>query len=272
MQNSNRIVEKVISIYRAGAFDPEAGFRRYISAVGNQTAQRTWKYSRTMAWLAAAAAVVLAIFIPILTSGPRLVEYAATDRNASIVLPEGTEVMLACGSSISFDRKSFKTERRVSLEGKAVFTVIHDSARPFAVSAGKALVRDLGTEFQIDYHDGLVEVDVFDGEVLFSGAANPEEGIRLTGGMHACLDSHQEVPVQTGTGVLNPKAWSDGRFVYEDAPVGLVLKDLERCYGTVLEASDTSASLTGTFTASSLDEIIRIIGIALDIEIKPEER
>ena len=57
--------------------------------------------------------------------------------------------------------------RNIFLDGEAYFVVKHDPARPFAVHAGHAVVRDIGTQFAVTAYFGAptTRVVVAEGEV-----------------------------------------------------------------------------------------------------------
>lgn len=264
MKEKDQIIEETIARYRNGAFNPDAACSKYLPS----GKVRRIRFSRIITYSAVAAAVAVAVILPIRTGSRRLTEYAAGAGPRTIVLPDRTSVTLSAGSSLKFKAKEFAACRNVALDGKAIFTVTHDSEHPFAVAVGNAIVKDLGTEFQIDGQGSSITVDVFSGKVLFAGKDNLDAGIAMTAGMHATLEKESDVPRICVKEILNPSAWADGRFRYENAPVSEVLKDLAHCYNVKLSASDTSAVLTGTFEASGLEEVVRIIGTALDIEIQ----
>lgn len=264
MKNIERIIEDTIAKYREDVFNPRAALDNYLSS-------RNIRHFNV--WIAAVAAVIaILILTPFFIGQYSVTEYTAQDTSRALVLPDGSSVLLSQGSVLSLSRRGFRKSRTVNLEGRAIFDVIHDTEKPFTVSTGNALVKDVGTEFQVYKHKGGVDVDVFSGEVIFSSVAYPEASLCLTEGMHAVLANSTGRPTLSDTGIINPKAWADGRFVYSDTELVKVLKDLECCFGTALSSSDTTAVLTGTFEAASLEEIVRIISLALDVEIKIEEK
>ena len=74
------------------------------------------------------------------------------------------------------------------------------------------------------------------------------------------------------TALPNPSAWATGVFRYDATPLDDVLKDLSAYYGVPLQVKgdSTGKSLTGEFSTDSLDEILELIGLALEIELVRE--
>ncbi|HZF63597.1 MAG TPA: FecR family protein, partial [Chitinophagaceae bacterium] len=95
-------------------------------------------------------------------------------------LPDGTQVWLNSGSSLSYYKNFSKTHREVQLIGEAFFDVVEDKKRPFLIHTKLMDVRVLGTAFNVrSYPDeetsetalirGLVQITLHQnpGETLF---------------------------------------------------------------------------------------------------------
>jgi transmembrane sensor len=84
-----------------------------------------------------------------------------------VVLADGSVVELNANSEVRVDL--LPGERRVALvQGEAHFTVAHDTARPFIVSAHGVAVRAVGTAFNVRLAVTAVEVLVTEGKVAVS--------------------------------------------------------------------------------------------------------
>ena len=137
-----------------------------------------------------AAAAVIAIFV-FGTSSWREYFFTSQEAGASAPvppsepqfqrLPDGTFVRLNIGAEI---RPAFtESERRVNLvRGEAHFTVTPDSARPFVVHAGGAVVRAVGTAFNVHLQAAAVDVLVTEGKVqVHPPGENDEPAARPAG-------------------------------------------------------------------------------------------
>lgn len=68
-----------------------------------------------------------------------------------IELPDGSHVTLKEGSILSYDQQFGISDRQVSLQGEALFDVVHNAQKPFAVRTGKMVTKVLGTSFVVRY-------------------------------------------------------------------------------------------------------------------------
>jgi ferric-dicitrate binding protein FerR (iron transport regulator) len=141
-----------------------------------------------------------------------------------IILPDNSSVTLNAKSSIRFNEEDFKAHRDITLEGEALFQVVHDRQYPFTVHTGSGLyVRDLGTEFVVDNYATLpeIKISVLSGLVRV-GKQNTVYGI---------LKRNQEIRYDLGQGTVKTTtadsaqavAWNTGQWIYND----MTLSDLE---------------------------------------------
>lgn len=104
-----------------------------------------------------AAAVALGMFInwqfftkPLEESAQILMSFnTKAGQRASLTLPDGTVVDLNSCSTIQYPAVFSKDERRVKIEGEAMFDVAESSERPFLVETYAYDVKVLGTRFNI---------------------------------------------------------------------------------------------------------------------------
>lgn len=73
----------------------------------------------------------------------------ATTYTRTIVLPDGSSVVLHAGSTIDYPRTFGGKTREITLVGEAYFDVKHDSQRPFIIHTGAVKTTVLGTAFDI---------------------------------------------------------------------------------------------------------------------------
>lgn len=160
----------------------------------------------------------------------------ATGQTRLLVLADGTRVDMNGATRLRLDRND---DRSIELvDGEAVFTVVHDEARPFEMRVGAATLLDVGTVFNVKRHKGATDVAVAEGEVIF----NPKvENIRLPGGrwLHTVDKETRLVIGEIEPGVIG--AWRTGRLVYPGTPLELVAQDLSRNLGMKIEAAPAVA-------------------------------
>lgn len=251
----------VLKHYQEGRFDTQKAIDRFNEVHGIVQKPRR----RILPWVsgivAAAAAVVLCVFL--FRDNGQQIQLMADAQMQEFVLPDGTEVTLAPGSKLTYSEKS---PRNTALEGKAYFEVARDEAVPFEISADGAFVRVLGTKFMVDAGSSVKEVYVTEGKVLFAKSSDAE-GVILTKDMQATLSPDENVPVIAVEPDVNSIAWQRGSFIFDKTPLREVLKTLSEHYKVSFIANDLSKELSGEFYAEDLDLIISLIESALDVRI-----
>ena len=251
----------VLKHYQEGKFVTQKAIERFNEARGIVRKPRR----RVMPWVsgivAAAAAVVLCVFL--FRDNEQQIQLMANAQIQEYVLPDGTEVALAPGSKLTYSEKS---PRNTKLEGKAYFEVARDEAVPFEITSDGAFVRVLGTKFMVDAGSSAKKVYVTEGKVLFAKTSDAE-GVILTKDMQATLSPEENVPVIAVEPDVNSLAWQRGSFIFDRTPLREVLKTLSEHYKVSFAATDLDKQLSGEFYAEDLDLIISLIESALDVHI-----
>jgi transmembrane sensor len=190
----------------------------------------------------------------------------ATGELRTVTLPDGSTVALGASSSLSvaFDDA---TRRVVLHQGEGYFSVMSDAARPFLVEAADGRITVVGTAFDVKLGGGGGAVAVAAGVVEVTAGTGP--GVRLTPGQGVRYGAN-------GMGVVHAidttdvGSWRSERLIFQAAPLGEVLHDLERYQrGRILVTDDRVAALpvTGVFDtrrpAAALDTIARTLPVKL---------
>lgn len=261
-QFDDRHLDFVLKHYQEGKFDTTEAIGRFNKAHGIRPKPR-----RRIIYMfsgAAAAVLLLGVFLFQTVSQNRWTELQAYASVQDFVLPDGSGVTLAPGSALRFRAKA---PRSVELAGKAFFDVARDESAPFEVHSEDAFVRVLGTEFMVDgSRPGVTDVYVSEGKVLFAASEN-SQGVILTEGMEAALAEGDELPQVKEHADANAIAWQRGSFIFEDTPLKDVLKCLSDYYKVSFVASDLDKRLSGEFSTEDLDLIVSLIESALDVHI-----
>lgn len=240
---------------------------------------------RSTSWpvLAAAAAVVIAIGTLVWrgrTSSDETPTIAARElatpvgRRDSLVLPDGSQVILGPGSHLTVAAGYGRAARELSLRGEAYFDVKHDTSHPFVVHANGVTVRDIGTAFGVHADStGGVRVAVTSGTVEVTPAASaPPIAAVLRAGDVATVSVTGEVVTQRGAGSDDDLAWTRGTLIFRDATIAEVRDDLRRWYGIELEVRDSSVlrrHMTATFTdRDSAGSVLNAIALLLPATIE----
>lgn len=198
----------------------------------------------------------------------------AAGQTKEVYLPDSSQVTMAGGSEIRYDRKSYGKERRVvEMKGKLFFQVKRNVARPFSVHTRYTEVTVLGTSFQVDAQGELTQVHVSTGKVRFaaSGTGKTEEVI-LTAGMSARYAATPQSMTLAAEATANELSWKTGELHFKDTPLEQVIDDLNACYQVQIGNRPKTAGmkpikLTATFRQRPLEEVLTVINQTLDTRL-----
>ncbi len=183
----------------------------------------------------------------------------------TIILPDGTSIVLQPHSSIQYPKVFRKDFREVQLTGEAFFEVKKDASRPFLVYANEIVTRVLGTSFSIrNFKDENVLVRVKTGKVsVFKekervSKKDPQketiEGVILTPNQQVVYEREQnrltKSLVENPT-VLVPIAKKD--FEFTDTPIKEVFEAIEHAYGVDIVYDEEV--LSNCFLNASLSDV-----------------
>lgn len=277
----DRILKFVARYYKAGQFDVNRAFARFIDNAGIQMPESivpevAGRRRTLFAMMPVAAALALFVAGMVLMR-PGWEEYRAIDVAQKFTLPDSSVVFLAPNSELKFRNRSNARLARMSC-GKVYFNVHRDESAPFSIDAGNGSVRVLGTQFQVSRNDASVRVDVSSGKVLFA-AGHPDQAgpspVILTAGMSALLYEESTVPQIVEQETMNFATWATKEFIYENIPLEDVVAELSDFYGKEIIVNSPgdwkTKCLTASFAADDIQVILSIISSALDVdmEIKP---
>jgi transmembrane sensor len=210
----------------------------------------------------------------------KYVSVLTTDGQAkSVVLEDGTHIMLNGGTSLRFPENFSAGSREVYLEGEAFFDVAKDSTRPFIIHSSQVSTTVLGTSFNVRTANGgkqLSEIAVATGKIkveINAGApvhALTEKAVTVVHSMVTVLPG-QKVVYRSGdpaglqkesVNIAGIGAWKDHLFYYDQTPLKEILTDLERSYGLhflVKDPAVLNCTYSATFKNISTNSILQTL-------------
>jgi transmembrane sensor len=190
-----------------------------------------------------------------------------------IALSDGSQVTLAPASRLK--AASRWRPRALSLErGEAFFVVAHQDGHPFTVQAGDAMVRVIGTRFNVHHGAGQdVRVEVEQGVVQVSDGGQ-DRAVTLRAGQTAVADARG-----LSVGVLARSdlagGWRQGRLAYDDAPLAEVVADLNRYSQrplTIDSAATGRLKVTAAFDVAQADRFVAELPRVLPVRLTSDGR
>jgi len=186
-------------------------------------------------------------------------------------LPDGTEVWLNSGSTISYPNQ-FAAVRNVQLTGQAYFKVVKDG-KPFVVNTSSGNIEVMGTSIDVkayldeDFAATLVEGSV---KVIDRGS---HSAILKPGQQMIITPENKSTLNVVNTHLIT--SWKDGRLIFEKEPFQNVARELERWYNVKIELrGDKLKKLgyTGTIEQETFSEVLELINTTAAIQYKFDKR
>lgn len=190
---------------------------------------------------------------------------------SSIVLPDGSKVILNAGSTLTYPTIFVGKERKVIIRGEGFFEVMHDDKHPFIVSTNDIQVKVLGTKFNVKaYNDETdIEVTLSEGSVCI-GLAEGNPYIILEPCQQVRFDKVKRLFSKRNVDLNNYTGWKDGKFYFNSVTFQNIARQLERKFNVHIYIASEQLQNTvfsGEFVrGENLEQILRVM--AIDTRIK----
>ena len=211
-------------------------------------------------WLNQPKKLIEPTYIPI-------VETVSTPYGArtSFKLPDGSEVWLNSGSSLSFPRQ-YGAVRKVKLKGEAYFKVAKDGKR-FIVETGQGQVEVMGTSFDVKaYPEENFETTLVEGVVKVCDKTRLLATLKP--GERSVLSTTNSFSLKAvNTDLIT--SWKDGKLIFVKEPFANVVRELERWYNVKIEIQGNrlkNLGYTGTIEMETFGEILELLNTTTPIK------
>lgn len=195
----------------------------------------------------------------------------------NLVLADGTSVMINSDSKLSVPDRFEGKERRVRLEGEALFHVAQDVEHPFIVETDGGDVTVLGTVFNVNAYSGedYVQTTLVEGRVAFQGkgmtdARTIAPGEQITYDVQTNSVNVEKVATRIYT------AWTEGKWIIEGERLDEIMKQLARWYDVTVFYQNAEAKdlvFTGDLEKySNCNVILDIISMTTNVEFELKDR
>lgn len=198
---------------------------------------------------------------------------ATMDQPEEIVLPDGSRVTLNHFSSLRYPRRFSGEVRSIELDGEGFFEVESDPDNPFVINTRDVKIKVLGTSFNVNAYseNAAVEVIVKTGEVAVTRHGEVPRTIILKPGNKGVYKKTEETLEITREIDKNYLAWKTKSFIFEDQTLLDVSQQLNKVYqAEIIIDSDSlkDARITTTFHDQSLDAILNVLSVTLDLDVR----
>lgn len=192
----------------------------------------------------------------------------AAGEHRTVTLTDGSVVTLGPGSRMTL--RWTAAERRIELpEGTVRFRVTSNPLRPFVVETAHGEVEDVGTIFDVDADPSETRVRVIEGRVAVSAAGPRSSSPRAVPLVLSAGDR-----ARIGGGVAGSRsapsviAWTAGRLLLRNAPLGTVIGELDRYQARRLILADSGLSaltISGVFDPTDTGPLLRYLELYLGV-------
>lgn len=196
-------------------------------------------------------------------------------RRLDVNLPDGSHIKLDAGSELRFPAE-FTDGREVFLKGEAYFEVTHDAERPFRVHAHHAMIRVLGTKFNIRawQENPVVAVTVSEGSVALNNSYRQDENsVIIRKGYYSSLSEAGIPSTPAPVDVAANLGWMHNEIHFKDASVKEVMAQLKRWYDFTFDIEDPAIlehRITVHIRMTNIEDVLELISILTDCKISKD--
>lgn len=219
-----------------------------------------------------AVALGLGLFSGLNHPGGYRAEFAtALGERKHVALPDGSVIDLNSRSRLQV---RYEKDRRVIelSEGEAMFSVAHDTSRPFVVESGHGKVTVTGTRFDVRRDVTQTRVAVEQGTVNVQGRDAPDNQIiSLTAGLGTYVDAQGKVAAAYAVNAAELTAWRSGKLVFNNASLSEVAAEVSRYRDkplTVGNPAVASLRLTSVFKSDNTDALLKALPSILPVAVR----
>ena len=192
---------------------------------------------------------------------------------SSLVLSDGSRVVLNALSRISFPHPLEEPYREVHLEGEAFFDIKEDPNRPFRVFTGGMVTTVLGTSFNVRAYpqDSEVRVALATGKVLIDNLDQAAKTQVLQPGEELVYMKAKDTFHKTRFDAKEILSWKDNILFFKNADESTVMSRLENWYGVDIELLNKTAkrwSINAEFDDRSLEHVLRTLSYTMAFDFK----
>ncbi len=251
---------------RLRGIDPETGrqweaLRRTMeqgSTVELRPARRAFVFRPAFSLALGSAVALVGVFLVLQWTSPTVYE-TAKGKQSTVMLADGSEVVLNNSSELMVSRPLFDRSRKVFLKGEAFFRV-EKNGSPFIVSTDVGVVRVLGTEFNVLVRQGLLEVAVLRGSVRVSVerkgvdssvVVGKDQIVRCTRGSFPQEPTLLKFPAYPG--------WMHGKFMFSKTRLASACEEIEARFDVTVRIRNPrlqDETITGVVEGQNVDSAL----------------
>ncbi|MBN1820255.1 MAG: FecR domain-containing protein [Prolixibacteraceae bacterium] len=277
LRSENNLANKVEQI---DSFDAEDAWRKYTKRIDLQ------KKIRRLGWWRVAAVIFFIIgiggiisnflyFSSEISNHKLLVTTVQTEKGqtSKVILPDSSVVWLNSATKLTYASDFSIENRNVTLSGEAYFDIVRNEKNPFIVLCKDINIRVLGTEFNVcsECKNNKVDVILDKGSIELSHMENKFQSFLLKPGERAVFNGAQNTMTVSKVTSTKYTSWKDGVLIFENDPMGDVIKKLENWYDITIDVQDSKVYnliFNATIIDESIEDLFELMKYSCDINYK----
>ena len=268
--DSTGIVNKNISINKAKAWQ---SIQQKI-ALENEKITSSPKKTSSKVWIYRAAAIfVVALFATWFliknNADNELVTISTQNNKQTVVLSDGSTVVLNSNSILTYPKKFNAKERKVTLSGEGFFDVVKNPNQPYIIEHKDFNIKVLGTSFNVLAYESDTQavVTVVSGKVMFD--AKQGNSIALSKDDVGILNKSKKQIEKTINYNLNFLTWKTKKIEFKNTNFKDVCETLKKHFSvnfSVKNPAVFNCKFTGYFENPTLNDVITVLEKTLNLK------
>ncbi|WP_242132683.1 FecR family protein [Aestuariivivens marinum] len=249
--------------FKADDYDSSSELEKVLSSIKTKKTQITRHWIKPFMRVAAILAICLSVYYYSTMVDTTYITDVA--QKTIIQLPDASSVSLNAKSTLVFNKKDWKKERDVTLEGEAFFKVSKGST--FNVITESGTVTVYGTEFNVKQRDNYFEVICYEGLV---GVTHNDHETKLKPGDSFLIIDGKLIAKEKEN--RSTPSWLNNESQFKSIPFKAVVSEFERQYGVnfTLMGIDSTQLFTGSFSHDNIDIALQSITLPLHLTYSKE--
>ncbi|NNK83644.1 MAG: FecR family protein [Flavobacteriaceae bacterium] len=250
-------LDKSINYFKAPEYDTSEGLETILSSV-SETKKPNQNWTTPLTRIAAIFILGFSIFYYTSTLDTTIDTLAS--EKSIIELPDGSSTNINALTTLSYNKKNWKSTRDVNLNGEAFFKVKKGST--FNVITENGTVTVLGTQFNVKHRENFFEVICYEGSVSVTN--NIKNTVLKPGDSYLILDG-KYIAKEKET-LKNPN-WINNKSYFKSIPFKYVINEFERQYNVKIDTQNTNLSklYSGSFTHSDINLALKSITLPFNL-------
>jgi transmembrane sensor len=245
---------------------PEARWNSLQEKIHQDHAKKSPRSHKTILRYAMAAVVLLFILFLFYPHTSAVEISTLRGEMKTVTLPDQSIVTLNAETTLRYDPALWDEERGLVLTGEAFFKVKRNGL-PFIVTSSNAVVKVLGTTFNVRARKGITAIVCATGKVSVGPKNRTSKTVTLQSGYGTTVNGLNLEPVYAVSSE-EEVSWLSGGLHFNNAPLKDVFAELERHFNKSIRVSKNlgKQTFTGKFKHAQFQEVLKTVCLSAGLK------